>query len=131
MKYKDTEKNIIEFTVKETEGRTEYDTGAVRSDKIGKPKLSLLPWELFPRQAFHLEKGANIYGANNYKKGMKSSDYLDSALRHTQQYMLGMKDEDHASAVVFNWNGIMFNEMYYGDNPEIHDLPKSLEWGVR
>jgi len=113
------------FTIKQTKGRTHFNTGAVRSDDTGKPQLALLPWDLFPRLADHYLKGANIYGNDNWRYGMNSSHVEDSMMRHVQQYWNGDKDEDHLSAIIFNAFCLMYNEMTFGD--EVHDLPK-LRW---
>lgn len=50
----------------------------------------------------HYEHGAEIYGENNWQKGMPLSVYLDSAMRHYLKYISGWKDEDHAIAFVWN-----------------------------
>ena len=50
----------------------------------------------------HYEEGANKYGADNWKKGMDTSIYLDSALRHYLKHKRGDMDEPHDRAFVWN-----------------------------
>lgn len=50
----------------------------------------------------HYEEGANKYGANNWKKGMDSYIYIDSALRHYLKHKRGDMDEPHDRAFVWN-----------------------------
>ena len=109
-----------DFTIVETPTKTEFPTGAHRSSDEGKPKLASLPWDMFPRLAFHYEKGAKIYGDNNWRKGMLSSHVLNSLMRHVQQYRVGDREEDHLSAIIFNAFCLMYNEKNFGK--EVHDL---------
>lgn len=118
------------FTVKQTKGKTHFPTGAVRSDDKGKPQLALLPWDLMPRLAQHYLKGAEIYGNDNWRYGMRSSHVENSLMRHVQQYHVGDHDEDHLSAIVFNAFCLMYNEENFSDNNEVHDLPK-LRWNKK
>jgi hypothetical protein len=50
----------------------------------------------------HYEEGANKYGANNWKKGMDTYIYIDSALRHYLKHKRGDMDEPHDRAFVWN-----------------------------
>lgn len=52
--------------------------------------------------AKHYENGANKYGENNWQKGMPLKVYYDSALRHYLKYRMGMQDEPHDSAFIWN-----------------------------
>lgn len=109
-----------QYTVVETPTKTEFPTGAHRSSDEDKPKLASLPWDMFPRLSFHYEKGAKIYGDNNWRKGMLSSHVLNSLMRHVQQYRVGDRKEDHLSAIIFNAFCLMFNEENF--DKEVHDL---------
>lgn len=101
-----------------------YPTGAQRDSDEGKPKLTYLPWDVLDRVAFHYEKGAQKYGDDNWRLGMSSLEILDSLMRHTRKYFMGMDDEDHLSAIVFNALCLIYNEENFKDTPEVHDLPK-------
>lgn len=66
-------------------------------------------FEYFPNKygailelAKHFENGALKYGEHNWEKGIDESSYIDSASRHYVKFRAGWKDEDHASA--FLWN---------------------------
>ncbi|MBS7362496.1 MAG: hypothetical protein KIH03_01660 [Paludibacteraceae bacterium] len=62
--------------------------------------------EVYIKYAFklakHFEAGAEKYGENNWKKGIPTSSYIDSALRHYFKHYDGQEDEDHATAFVWN-----------------------------
>ena len=64
----------------------------------------------------------NIYGDGNWRKGMRSTRILNSLSRHLQQYIIGDKEEDHLSAIIFNAFCLMLNEEKFADNEEVHDL---------
>lgn len=50
----------------------------------------------------HFEEGCTIYGENSWKKGIPTSVYVDSALRHYTKYLAGWTDEHHNRAFVWN-----------------------------
>lgn len=52
--------------------------------------------------AKHFEGGAKKYGENNWQKGIPSSCYIDSAVRHYLKWLRGDTDERHDRA--FAWN---------------------------
>lgn len=52
--------------------------------------------------AKHYENGANKYGENNWQKGMPLHVYYDSAIRHYLKHRIGMVDEPHDIAFVWN-----------------------------
>ncbi|MDF1702396.1 MAG: DUF5664 domain-containing protein [Planctomycetota bacterium] len=95
----------------------------MRDTHEGKPRLDLLSWPELERISQHYAKGAEHYGEFNWQKGIPSSRYLQSLLRHVSSLAQGKYDEDHASAIVFNSCGIMYNQRAFADNPEINDLP--------
>jgi len=98
------------FTIKDSGKRQEYASGAVRDTNEGKIRWDLLPIECLKRIAEHYTKGAKKYDDNNWKKGMPTKRFIESAWRHWGEYLLGETEEDHLSAVVFNIFGIMWNE---------------------
>ena len=60
----------------------------------------------------HYEEGANKYGANNWKKGMDTYIYIDSALRHYLKHKRGDMDEPHDRAFVWNLLCCIWEENY-------------------
>lgn len=107
----------------EVTDKQSFPTGAVRDTDANKPRLDLLSWPELERISRHYANGAKHYGEFNWQKGIPSSRYLQSLLRHVSKLAQGATDEDHASAIVFNVKGIMYNQRAFMDNPEINDLP--------
>lgn len=82
--------------------REEFETGSRRDTRKGKGRFDLLPPYALFRLARHYENGAAKYGDRNWEKGQDLGRYLDSAFRHTLKYLMGIGDEDHLSAAVWN-----------------------------
>lgn len=99
--------------------RREFGTGAVRDGATDKGRCDLLPAECLLRVAKHYERGAKKYADNNWKQGIPSKVFLDSAIRHLLKYAAGRDEEDHLAAVAFNIFGLMYNEQ---NKPELMDL---------
>jgi hypothetical protein len=81
------------------------------------------------RDALHLENGASKYGDRNWEKGQPLSRYYDSAMRHMNKYLMGMRDEDHLAAARWNLAAIIHTEhmISLGLLPEnLNDLPAWL-----
>lgn len=62
--------------------------------------------------AKHYEKGAIKYGENNWSKGIPSFSFYDSAHRHMDKIILGLTDEPHVEAAMFNLVGLIYNTLY-------------------
>lgn len=90
------------FVTKDTKNPQGFTTGAVRNKAEGKGRYDLLPPAALRRLAGVYERGAKLYAAHNWRKGMPMSRCLDSALRHTFQFAEGYRDEDHLAQAVFN-----------------------------
>lgn len=52
--------------------------------------------------AKHFENGMLKYGPDNWRKGIESRSYIDSALRHWCKHRAGYDDEPHAVACLWN-----------------------------
>ena len=58
--------------------------------------------------AVHYENGAEKYGADNWKKGIpvtggdRGGSFMDSAMRHLTQYLIGLEDEPHYISCIWN-----------------------------
>jgi len=101
-------------------GDTEYDYLALCfctmcsriGDKYNDEKFFIVALQ---RLSKHYENGAKKYGDHNWSLGIPSTSFYDSAMRHLDKSILGMTDEDHESAFLFNLIGLMYNEMYRKD----------------
>lgn len=81
------------------------------------------------RDARHLENGAKKYGDRNWEKGQPLSRYYDSAIRHLNKYLMGLRDEDHLAAARWNIAAIMHTEEMIKLDllpAELSDLPEWL-----
>lgn len=82
--------------------RQEFDTGSVRDGNEGKPRYDLItPIGLY-RLAMHYANGAVKYGDRNWEKGQPLNRYIESTERHIQKLKLGIQDEDHEAAAIWN-----------------------------
>lgn len=106
--------------IKDSGERTEFSTGAVRDMHEGKGSMDSLPHLAILRLSKYYETGAIKYGKNNWRLGLPTSSFLDSALRHLFKYLDGWDDEDHLSAAAFNILGAMEME---AKHPEMCDIP--------
>lgn len=58
--------------------------------------------------AIHYENGAEKYGVDNWKRGIpvtggdRGGSFMDSAMRHLDQYLLGLTDEPHYISCIWN-----------------------------
>ena len=103
--------------------RKEYSTGAVRDTAAGKGRYDLLPPYAIHRLAQHYANGSRKYADRNWERGIPTSRFMDSALRHLFQYLDGDRSEDHMAAAAWNALGLIWTE------EEIRQgrLPKELD----
>jgi len=105
-------RQVSDFTVKDSGKRQEFSSGMVRDTEDGKIQWHrIYDGPMLKRYAVHLTKGAAKYpdvdGKANWMKAAGEAEYLRakrSAARHFAQWYLGETDEDHAAAVMFNIN---------------------------
>ena len=57
---------------------------------------------MFLEVAKHFEEGAKKYGESNYKLGIPTWCYIDSAIRHYIKFLRGDTDEPHDRAFIWN-----------------------------
>jgi len=115
--------------VKDSGKREEFETGSKRDTREGKGRFDLISPFVIARDARHLEHGAVKYGDRNWEKGQPLSRYYDSAMRHMNKYMMGMRDEDHLAAARWNLAALMHTEhmISLGLLPtDLDDLPRWL-----
>ena len=88
--------------IKDSGKREEFSTGSVRDTREGKGRFDLLPVRAIMALARHFEQGAKKYGDDNWKKGQPLRRFFDSAMRHAFEFRLGMDDEPHLVAAIWN-----------------------------
>lgn len=69
--------------------------------------------DYWKRVADLMTRGASKYGEENWKLGKGEdaySRYQKSLNRHLKQWILGDREEDHAAALAFNINGILYTK---------------------
>lgn len=97
-----------EFVIKDSGKRDEFAGGMVRDTTEGKINYALIAdGPMLKRWAIHMTKGATKYTKRNWMKAQGQEEYdraKESAFRHFLQWYFGERDEDHASAVIFNIN---------------------------
>lgn len=116
-------------SVKTTETRETFSTGAKKHDATGKGRYDLLPAYAIHRLAVHFENGSKSHGDENWRKGIPLRRTLQSLIRHAFQYLEGHRDEDHMAAVMWNAAAIIETEKMIerGILPlSLNDLPNWL-----
>lgn len=58
--------------------------------------------------SIHYQEGAAKYGDNNWQKGLPTSRYISSAIRHYMQFRKGDKKEPHHRSFVWNLTAIIW-----------------------
>ena len=115
--------------IKDSGAREVFQTGAQRDRQYGKGKPSLVPnWVIWLVSRVY-EDGSIKYAARNWEMGMPLSNYIDSAERHLAKLKVGMRDEPHASQVIWNMIGYIFTGwlIKIGKRPaELNDMPDQM-----
>lgn len=105
------------------------DTGMQRDTRTGKGRFDLIPPTYLKRLARLYEEGAVKYDDRNWEKGGPLSRFMDSALRHINDYREGCREEDHLVQATWNLIAIIhFEEMIErGLAPkDFYDFPSYL-----
>jgi hypothetical protein len=105
-----------EFITKDSGKRVSFESGMNRDIQEGKPRYDLIipigtTNHMLKRWAMLLERGMSKYGYRNWEKANSEEEMLRfkaSAWRHFIQWVDGEEDEDHASAVFFNIQGVEY-----------------------
>lgn len=109
--------------------REQYgENGAIREPSTGKGRYDLISPFMLEELAKWLELGAAKYEQRNWEKGgIPFSRYFDSALRHLIKFQMGMEDENHLAAAIFNIMAIIhFRRLGLLDDD---NMPKYLQKG--
>ena len=110
------------YVIHDSGTREEFPSGMVRDRREGKGRYDLISPFALRRLAGVYERGAVKYDERNWEKGAPFGRFLDSALRHIQQYMMGKTDEDHLAQAAWNLLCIMhFEEL---GRTDLDDRPK-------
>ena len=106
--------------IKDSGNRRQFETGAVRDMADGKGRFDLMPWAALIEVSKHCENGAKKYGEHNVDKGLPTSSFMDSAVRHLAKHIDGWTDEPHLIAAA--WNVLWAIQMEI-KHPELKDVP--------
>lgn len=87
-----------------------FESGSKRDNDTHKPLTTALTAYARLRYGYHLRKGSNNYGKDNWKLGQPTEAVLESLDRHLAQYLGGDRSEDHLSAIMFGVVMLMQNE---------------------
>ena len=90
----------------ETGEKRQFSTGAKKQAAAGKGTPVLVPGDAILEVAKHFEEGAAVHGDRNWEKGIPLSELLNSLERHLQQEKMGLTDESHDRAIL--WNAIVY-----------------------
>lgn len=103
--------------------KEKFESGATREAKRGRGLPALIYPGLMIRLSKWLETGAENHEPRNWEQGIPSESYLNSLYRHVISYHAGDRSEDHLAAMLFNVQGLLFNE----EMIEQELLPKELD----
>jgi len=113
------------YTTKDSGKRVNYEGGFQRDTAEGKPRYDLIPHELLTRLAGLYQRGAVKYDENNWRKANSEIEYkrfIASAWRHFIAWIRGDKDEDHASAII--WNVMAYE--WHKEHKQIKETKKKV-----
>lgn len=100
----------------------QFESGASRDNPEGKGAYELISPLALKRLALVYERGAKQKGDRNWEKGFPMSRCIQSALRHIEQYLEGLRDEDHLAAA--SWN--LFAAIHFEEQIKRGNLPENL-----
>lgn len=90
--------------------RREFGTGSVRDRGDDKPRPDLISPHAIMRLGAWMGLGAKKYGEHNWELGQPVSSFVESLERHLYKYKMGMTDEDHMAAVMYNTQAVLHFE---------------------
>jgi len=118
--------NVTLGNIHDSGERVSYGEGkAAREPATGKGRYDLITPFGMARLARWYELGAQKYCDRGWEKGMPFSRYIDSAKRHIDKYIMGMTDEDHLVAAVWNILCIIHHQEL--GQMDLDDMPHYLE----
>lgn len=102
--------------------RTEYPSGALRSNRTGRGRYDLISPFGLKRLAIQYEEGGIQKGDRNWEQGFPISRALCSAIGHLMDQLTGDRSEDHLAAA--SWQ--LFAAMHFEELIEQGKLPVEL-----
>jgi hypothetical protein len=88
--------------IKDSGERSQFSTGAQRDCQEGKGRMDLLPLRALREVSKIFEEGAKKYDADNWRKGIPLSRFIDSGKRHLDKWIMGCDDEPHLYQACWN-----------------------------
>ncbi len=113
------------FVTKDSGTRHVEVTGGQRDSNAGKGRFDLIPALPLKRLAQLYQRGAEKYGPNNWRLGINLPRYIDSAMRHINDFQSGERTEDHLIAAAWN----LFSYVWTEQEVKEGRLPQCLETG--
>lgn len=116
--------------LKDSGERVTLASGMMKEPSNDRGRHDLISPLAMTRLAIHLERGAIKYSPNNWTKGGPFSIFVNSAMRHMNDYRSGCRKEDHLAAILFQIVALIhLDEMVkLGKLPaELDDIPRYLE----
>ena len=107
--------------------KREFSTGARSQASAGKGTPVLVPGDAIIDVAKLFERGAILYSARNWEKGIPLSEILNSLERHLQQEKMGQTDENHARALAWRAMIYLATKLRIAEGmlpAELDDMPK-------
>ena len=116
-------KSKMKFELKDSGKRKKFESGAMRDLQDGKGRYDLISPLALRRLAIVCERGGKKYNVRNWEKGMPISSFLSPAIRHTEQNIEGLRDEDHLAQAAWN----LFSAMHIEEMIQRGLLPEKLD----
>jgi len=91
-----------EAFLKDSGARRVMNTGGQRDRNNEKGRMDLLPMRALVEVSKLFEAGALKYSERNWEQGLALGMYVDSAIRHMAQFMIGANDEAHLTQCCWN-----------------------------
>lgn len=115
--------------LKDSGQRETYPSGMVRETRTHKGRYDLVSPYALKRLALVYERGARKYSERNWELGAPFCRFLDSAMRHIQQYLMRQTDEDHLAHAAWNLFAVMHFEeigrLDLDDRPNYEPKPEA------
>jgi hypothetical protein len=100
--------SLTELGLKDSGAREEFQSGSLRDKQEGKGAFHLVPsWVVWLVSRIY-EEGAIKYAPRNWELGQPLSQYIKSTENHLAKLKVGLRDEPHASQIIWNMIGYIY-----------------------